>query len=98
MQGARAVQKSVLRNFPDADISVSIVWIQMPGFNDNETTAKRMAGSFNDPRVKHYFDSFPAHLAGKESKKCFNANKKKYRFVALLSPTCTLGGLPRESW
>ena len=65
MQGARAVQKSVLRKFPDADISVSIVWIQMPGFNDHETTAKRIAGSFNDPRVKHFFDPFPAHHAGK---------------------------------
>ncbi len=65
MHGARAVQKSVLKDFPDADISVSIVWIQMPGFNDNEKTARKIAGTIEDKRVKHFYDPFPAHLAGK---------------------------------
>lgn len=65
MHGARAVQKSVLKDFPDADISVSIVWIQMPGFNDNEKTARKIAGTIEDKRVKHFYDSFPTHLAGK---------------------------------
>ena len=64
MQGARAVQKSVLKKFPDADISVSIVWIQMPGFNDNERTSRQIAGTFSDPRVKHFYDPFPVHLVG----------------------------------
>ena len=59
------MQKSVLEQFPDVDISVSIVWIQMPGFNDNERTARRIAGTFSDRRVKHFYDAFPAHLAGK---------------------------------
>ncbi len=65
MYGARAVQKSILKDFPDADISISIVWIQMPGFNDNEHTSRKIAGSFSDPRVKHFYDPFPAHLVGK---------------------------------
>ncbi len=65
MYGARAVQKSILKDFPDADISISIVWIQMPGFNDNETTARKIAGTIEDKRVKHFYDPFPAHLAGK---------------------------------
>ena len=59
------MQKSVLKDFPDVDISVSIVWIQMPGFNDNERTARQIAASFDDPRVKHFYDPFPAHLVGK---------------------------------
>ena len=59
------MQKSVLKDFPDADISVSIVWIQMPGFNDNAQTSRKIAGSFSDPRVKHFYDPFPAHLVGK---------------------------------
>ncbi len=59
------MQKSVLKDFPDADISVSIVWIQMPGFNDNEQTSRKIVGSFVDPRVKHFYDPFPAHLVGK---------------------------------
>ena len=59
------MQKSVLEDFPDADISVSIVWIQMPGFNDNEMTARRIAGTIDDSRVKHFYDPFPAHLVGK---------------------------------
>ena len=58
------MQKSVLKNFPDLDISVSIVWIQMPGFNDNEKTAHSIAGSMDDPRVKHFYDPFPAHVVG----------------------------------
>ena len=54
-----------MRDFPDADISVSIVWIQMPGFNDTVQSAKRTAATFTDSRVKHFYDSLPAHLAGK---------------------------------
>ena len=37
----------------------------MPGFNDNERTAQKIAGTFSDPRVKHFYDPFPAHLVGK---------------------------------
>ncbi len=54
-----------MKDFPDADVSVSIVWIQMPGFNDNEETAREIAGSISDPRVKHFYDAYPAHLVGK---------------------------------
>ncbi len=37
----------------------------MPGFNDNETTAKKIAGTFDNPAVKHFYDPLPAHRAGK---------------------------------
>ena len=43
MFGARAVLKAVLQDFPKTDISISIVWIQMPGFNDNPDTASQIA-------------------------------------------------------
>ena len=37
----------------------------MPGFNDNETTARNIASTFTDARVRHFYDAFPAHVAGK---------------------------------
>lgn len=37
----------------------------MPGFNDNERTASQIARMFNDPRVRHFYDPLPTHLAGK---------------------------------
>lgn len=57
--------QSVLQKFPTANISVSIVWIQMPGFNDNETTARKIAGTLDDPRVAHFYDPLASHRAGK---------------------------------
>lgn len=64
MDGARAVLQSVLNDFPNTDISVSIVWIQMPGFVDNTQSAERMATTFDDPRVKHFYDPLTTHRAG----------------------------------
>lgn len=37
----------------------------MPGFDDNENTARDAASTFSDPRVRHFYDPFPAHIAGK---------------------------------
>ena len=59
------MHKSILKDFPKADISLSLVWIQMPGFNDNERTARRIAGTFDDPRVRHFYDPVATHRAGK---------------------------------
>lgn len=64
MFGARAVLKSVLQDFPKTDISISIVWIQMPGFNDNKDTASQIAQTLNDPRVEHFYDPLKTHLVG----------------------------------
>lgn len=65
VDGARAVLKSILQAFPKTDISLSVIWIQMPGFNDNEKTAQRSAGILNDPRVRHFYDPYPTHRAGR---------------------------------
>lgn len=65
MAGARAVQQSVLSDFPHADISVSIVWIQIPSFSDDKKAAAKMAATFDDSRVRHFYDPFPVHRAGR---------------------------------
>ena len=64
MRGARAVLKSVLRDFPKADLDVSIVWIDMLR-SDDATAAKEAARIFDDPRVRQYYDPRGSHLAGK---------------------------------
>ena len=61
-QGARAVHESIIKKFPAAEISISIVWIQMlPG--DTKITAKEKAVIFNDPRVCQFWD--PDQHSGK---------------------------------
>ena len=49
------MRRSILEEFPDADISVSIVWIQMLP-DDTKATAKRSARIIDDPRVRHFYD------------------------------------------
>lgn len=56
MQGARAVQASIINKFPDADICISIVWIKKLS-GDSEQTAKKAAAIFKDQRVAHFYDS-----------------------------------------
>ena len=55
MQGARATQEAILRGFPRADVSASIVWTRMLPL-DNHLTARRQAGQIADPRVRHFYD------------------------------------------
>lgn len=56
--------KSILQDFPNTDISVSIVWIDMlPA--DNAAAAKRAAKTLDDPRVRHFHDPRRTHRAGK---------------------------------
>lgn len=53
--GAKAIRESVLKAYPDADIQVSIVWIDMLP-SDNEKVATNSAAIFDDPRVKQFYD------------------------------------------
>ena len=62
MQGARAVQRVIVQDFPLADISVSIVWIDMLA-RDSEDTARVSAKIVEDPRVRHFHD--PERWVGK---------------------------------
>jgi hypothetical protein len=56
LDGARAAQESILADFTDADISVSIVWIDMLE-GDTQASAERSAQLINDSRVCHFYDS-----------------------------------------
>ena len=56
--------KSVLQDFPKADIDVSIVWIDMLG-GDNAEAAAKSAKMFDDPRVRQFHDPRATRLAGK---------------------------------
>jgi hypothetical protein len=53
--GARAVLKSIIESFPDADISIAIVWINKLAA-DSRKAAEVSAGTFNDPRVCQFYD------------------------------------------
>ncbi len=59
--GAIAVNESVVAAYPSADVSISIVWIDIL-VRDDYAAAQRMAGIFNDPRVRQFHD--PNGLAG----------------------------------
>lgn len=56
--------KSVLEDFPKADIDVSIVWIDMLP-NDSAAAAAKSAKIFDDPRVRQFHDPRATRLAGK---------------------------------
>jgi hypothetical protein len=62
VEGARVVRTSVLEGFPDTDISVSIVWIDMLP-DDSKAAATRSAQTIDDPRARHFHD--PKQRSGK---------------------------------
>ncbi len=59
--GAIAVNESVVTAYPSADVSISIVWIDIL-VRDDYAAAQRMARIFNDPRVRQFHD--PNGLVG----------------------------------
>ncbi len=52
---------AVTKDYPGADVSVSVVWIPMLP-SDNEQAAREQSGMFSDPRVKQFWD--PNRLSG----------------------------------
>ena len=56
--GPRVVLRSIIESFPDAEISIAIVWI-----NKLAADSREAAGMFNDPRVGQFYD--PQQLSGK---------------------------------
>lgn len=61
-QGARAVQETFLKHFPDANIAASIVWIQILN-NDSLEAAIPSLQYLSDKRFKHFYDEH--QLVGK---------------------------------
>ena len=55
MEGTRAVREAIVKGYPDADISVSIVWINMLP-SDNRIMAHVQAHTMQDLRVRHFHD------------------------------------------
>ncbi len=53
--GARAVLKSIIKSFPEADISIAIVWINKLAA-DSIKAAETAAETFNDPRICQFYD------------------------------------------
>jgi len=65
--GARAVRASILRDFPDDDFRVFVVWINMlPG--DTEESARSSSREWNDHRIDHFYD--PDKLVGSAIADC----------------------------
>jgi len=62
VQGARAVRLLLVGDFPRADVSVSVVWINMLA-PDSADAATLSAKIIQDPRVRHFHD--PERRAGK---------------------------------
>jgi len=55
IEGAIAIREAILEEYPEKDISITIVWVDMfPG--DDYRSAKRTGRILSDPRVKHFFD------------------------------------------
>jgi hypothetical protein len=57
------VRERILRDFPDAKIRVSVVWIEMLP-TDSLDAARAMASEMSDPRVRHFYDPRGTRLAG----------------------------------
>jgi len=62
VQGARAVQRAIVQGSSPADLSVSIVWVNMLPL-DSIVTARFMARTMKAPCVRHFHD--PGRLVGK---------------------------------
>lgn len=58
------MQEWILQGFPNADIQVSVIWIEMLP-TDSREAAQRMTDQMTDARVSHYFDPRATHLAGR---------------------------------
>ncbi len=55
MHGARGVLESVVKAYPNADVSVQVVWVPTLA-SDNEAAARKISSMFDDPRVHQYWD------------------------------------------
>jgi hypothetical protein len=73
IEGANAIQASLIKGFPGADMSMSIVWIDGVK-TDNVEKAKRRAKTMNDARLQHFHD--PNRLAGKAIAKMLGGEGK----------------------
>jgi hypothetical protein len=69
------VQQSVVQADPDADISVSIVWINVLEDDTSEMARQAAEEMIQDPRVHHFHD--PRGLAGEAIAQSLGAEEGK---------------------
>ena len=97
MAGARAVQEAIVKGYPDADITVSIVWINMLPL-DSRVIARVQAQTMQDLRVRHFHD--PRKRVGRAIAGSLGGRDKVawdiYLFFALGSEWN--GGPPPPTW
>jgi hypothetical protein len=92
LAGARAVQHSILRAFPGAELSASLIWVSMLG-EDNEEAARLVAATISDARVLHFYDG--ANRAGKAIARLFGEkNRLAWDIYLFFSQTATWQNLP----
>jgi len=60
--GARAVRESVLESYPDADLWLAMIWVDMQAADSSRSVALA-AQAFADARVQHFHD--PSKRAGR---------------------------------
>ena len=53
--GAKAIRESVLEAYPDAELSITIVWVDMLSA-DGEAAVTKAAEVFDDARVRQFYD------------------------------------------
>jgi hypothetical protein len=66
-KGTRAVRAAISERFPDANISMSVIWLPIME-TDGEAAAAQVVSMIPDARAVHFWD--PQKLAGKAFGKC----------------------------
>jgi hypothetical protein len=91
-QGTRAVQKGILKAFPEADIDMLVVWISMMK-GDTFDAAQKASGKFRDGRVKQFYD--PEQSAGKAvAKSLGHEDRVAWDIYLFYSPESLWGEVP----
>jgi hypothetical protein len=92
---ANAVQHSILRAFPGAELSASLVWVPMLD-DDDEEAARLVAATISDARVLHFYDG--ANRAGKAIARLFGEkNRLAWDIYLFFSHTAIWQNLPPRS-
>jgi len=90
------VQESIVQAFPQADVSLAVVWMDVLPL-DEEATARKTAGILaEDPRIRHFHD--PDKLVGKAVAKSLGWRGFAYDIYLFYPKGATWsGGLPAPS-
>lgn len=90
------MQESIVKAFPQADVSLAVVWLDVLPLDEEETARKTAGILADDPRIRHFHD--PEKLVGKAAAKSLGWKGYAYD-IYLFYPKGTTwsGGLPAPS-